>query len=59
MKPRDILALRRTAEIYARGADRRCKDDWLAVLAENVTISGPGFAVSGREANLGSIDMLG
>ena len=59
MKPRDILALRRTAEIYARGADRRCKDDWLAVLAEDVTISGPGFAVSGREANLGSIDMLG
>ena len=59
MKPRDILALRRTAEIYARGADRRSKDDWLAVLAEDVTISGPGFAVSGREANLGSIDMLG
>ncbi|MEO0030259.1 MAG: hypothetical protein RIS94_17 [Pseudomonadota bacterium] len=59
MKQRDILALRRTAEIYARGADRRDKADWLAVLAEDVTISGPGFTVEGREANLGSIDMLG
>jgi hypothetical protein len=59
MKPSDILALRRTAEIYARGADRRSKDDWRTVLAEDVTISGPGFSVSGREANLGSIDLLG
>ena len=58
MKPRDILALRRTAEIYARGADRRCKDDWRAVLADDVVISGPGFAVDGLEANLGSIDFL-
>lgn len=59
MKPRDVLALRRTAELYARGADRRCKADWLDVLTEDVTISGPGFSISGRDANLGSIDMLG
>lgn len=59
MKPRDVLALRRTAELYARGADRRCKNDWLAVLAEDVTISGPGFVINGRDANLASIDMLG
>ena len=54
----DIAALRQTAEIYARGADRRCADDWLAVLDKDVTISGPGFAISGREANLGSLAML-
>lgn len=54
----DQAALRRTAELYARGADRRCKDDWRAVLADDVAISGPGFAIDGLEANLGSIDFL-
>ena len=54
----DLFALRRTAEIYARGADRRSKDDWIAVLTEDVEIIGPGFAVKGRDANLGSLDML-
>ncbi|MBC2650242.1 nuclear transport factor 2 family protein [Novosphingobium aerophilum] len=54
----DHAALRRTAEIYARGADRRCKDDWRAVLAEDVVIAGPGFTIEGQEANLGSIDFL-
>ena len=54
----DRAALRQTAEVYARGADRRCKDDWRAVLAEDVVIAGPGFAIEGLEANLGSIDFL-
>ncbi|MDE2618584.1 MAG: nuclear transport factor 2 family protein [Sphingomonadales bacterium] len=54
----DHAALRRTAELYARGADRRSKDDWRAVLAEDVVITGPGFTIAGREANLGSIDFL-
>lgn len=55
----DTLALRETAEIYARGADRRSKQDWRAVLADDVEIIGPGFVISGCEANLGSLDMLG
>lgn len=59
MNPADILALRRTAEIYARGADRRCKADWEAVFAADVEIAGPGFAITGRDANLDSIDLLG
>ncbi|MEO7383856.1 MAG: nuclear transport factor 2 family protein [Novosphingobium sp.] len=59
MSIEDILALERTAAIYARGADRRCKADWEEILAEDVVIVGPGFSVAGREANLGSIDMLG
>lgn len=54
----DLAALRRTADLYARGADRRAKDDWRAVLADDVVIEGPGFCVAGREANLGSIDHL-
>lgn len=54
----DLAALRRTAEIYSRGADRRNKDDWRSILADNVVITGPGFTVEGLEANLGSIDHL-
>ncbi|MCX7283399.1 MAG: nuclear transport factor 2 family protein [Novosphingobium sp.] len=54
----DLEALRRTAERYALGADRRDKALWREVLAEDVAIVGPGFAISGLEANLGSIDHL-
>lgn len=54
----DHAALRRTAELYALGADRRDKDLWRQVLAEDCVIEGPGFAIEGREANLGSIDFL-
>lgn len=59
MTPDDYIALRQTAEIYARGADRRCKDDWIAVLTDDVEISGPGFSIKGLEQNLGSLDYLG
>lgn len=54
----DLAALRRTAEIYARGADRRAKDDWRAVMANDIVVTGPGFTIEGLEANLGSIDHL-
>lgn len=55
----DLAALRRTAELYAQGADRRDKTLWQAVLAEDCVIEGPGFSIAGRDANLGSIDALG
>lgn len=55
----DDQALRRCAELYAVGADRKDKALWRAVLAEDCVIEGPGFSVAGREANLGSIDLLG
>lgn len=51
-------AVRRCAEDYARGADRRDKELWRAVLSPDCTIEGPGFSVAGREANLGSLDLL-
>lgn len=55
----DLAALRRTADLYAQGADRRDKALWKAVLAEDCVIEGPGFTIEGRAANLGSIDALG
>jgi hypothetical protein len=55
----DLAALRQTAELYAVGADRKDKALWRAVLAEDCVIEGPGFSVSGRDANLGSLDALG
>lgn len=54
----DLAALRQAAETYARGADRREKDLWRAVLAEDVELIGPGFAKTGLEPNLRSIDLL-
>lgn len=56
---RDLAELRRTAELYAQGADRRDKAHWQAVLAEDCVIEGPGFSITGRDANLGSVDALG
>ena len=55
----DEAALRRTAQIYALGADRRDKAMWRQVLADDVEMVGPGFAIAGLEGNLASIDMLG
>lgn len=55
----DEAALRRSAEIYARGADHRSKDDWRQVLADDCVIEGPGFVTEGLEACCTSIDHLG
>lgn len=55
----DEAALRRTAETYALGADRRDKALWRGVLAEDCVIEGPGFRAEGLAANLASIDALG
>lgn len=55
----DAEVLRRCADLYALGADRKDKDLWRSVLAEDCVIEGPGFSISGRDANLGSIDILG
>ena len=55
----DEAALRRCAELYARGADRRDKALWRDVLSAECKITGPGFNIKGLEANLGSIDHLG
>ena len=55
----DEAALRRTAEIYAQGADRKDKQLWRSVLADDCRIEGPGFVTEGLDATLQSIDALG
>lgn len=56
--PEDEWALRKTAEAYAAGADRRDKNLWAGVLTGDCVIEGPGFRTEGRDATLGSIDLL-
>ena len=55
----DEAALRRTAEIYAQGADRKDKQLWRSVLADDCRIEGPGLVTEGLDATLQSIDALG
>ncbi len=55
----DEAALRRAAEIYAQGADRKDKQLWRSVLADDCRIEGPGFVTEGLDATLQSIDALG
>ena len=54
----DLAALRRTAELYALGADTRDKELWRQVLAAECVIEGPGFRTEGIDQCLGSIDGL-
>lgn len=54
----DVAQLRRTADLYAIGADRRDKALWVQVLSEDCLIEGPGFSAQGRDANLRSLDAL-
>lgn len=55
----DLARLRRVAELYAQGADRKDKAAWAAVLASDCVMMGPGFRTEGRDAILGLIDTLG
>lgn len=54
----DQMALRRAAELYAQGADRRDKAIWTEILTEDCMIEGPGFSMQGRDTVLGSLDFL-
>lgn len=56
--PDDLAALRRTAELYAVGADQRDKGLWRQVLAPDCVIEGPGFRPEGLDQCIGSIDGL-
>lgn len=51
--------LRRCAELYAVGADRRDKALWASVMTEDIVLEGPGFRHEGREKVLGLLDVLG
>jgi len=54
----DEAALRRTAELYAQGADRRDKLIWASVIAADCVIEAPGIRLSGREQILAALDMM-
>lgn len=54
----DEASLRRTANSYAQGADRKDKQLWKSVLAADCRIEGPGFVTEGVDATLQSIDAL-
>lgn len=54
----DEASLRRTAELYAKGADRRDKAVWAEVVTEDCVVEGPGFKMEGRAAIVGSLDIL-
>lgn len=53
-----LAALRSACDTYALGADRRDKDLWRAVLADEAVIEGPGFRREGLDSCLGSLDLL-
>jgi hypothetical protein len=55
----DEAALRKLAELYAQGADRRDKAVWSSIITDDCVIDGPGFKMDGREKILGGIDILG
>lgn len=54
----DEAALRRTAEIYAQGADRRDAALWRSVMTDHCILEGPGFRSSGLTEVLKTIDLL-
>jgi len=54
----DLAALRRTAELYAQGADRRDKSVWAEVLTADCVIEAPGISLRGREQILSALDIM-
>lgn len=54
----DERELRRTAELYAQGADRRDKAAWSAIFTEDCVIQAPGFRLEGRASIVAVLDGL-
>ena len=54
----DEAALRRTAELYAQGADRRDKALWAAIFTADGVIEAPGINLSGREQIVAALDVM-
>jgi hypothetical protein len=51
-------ALRRTAELYAQGADRRDKAVWSAIMTEDCVIEAPGITLHGRAQIVAALDIM-
>ena len=54
----DEAALRRTAELYAQGADRRDKAVWAAIMTEDCVIEAPGIELKGRAQIVSALDIM-
>jgi len=54
----DEAALRRTAELYARGADRRDGATWAAIVTEDCVIEAPGIRLCGREQIVAALGVM-
>jgi uncharacterized protein (TIGR02246 family) len=54
----DEAALRRTAELYAQGADRRDKALWASIMTEDCVIVAPGIELKGRAQIVGALDIM-
>jgi hypothetical protein len=55
----DEAALRRTAELYAQGADRRDKVTWAAITTEDCVIEAPGILLRGQREIVAALDIMG
>jgi uncharacterized protein (TIGR02246 family) len=51
-------ALRRTAELYAQGADRRDKRLWAEIFSADGVIEAPGLSLRGREQIVAALDVM-
>jgi len=54
----DEAALRRTAELYAQGADRRDKSTWAAITTEDCVIEAPGIRLDGQREIVAALDVM-
>ena len=54
----DEHALRRTAELYAQGADRRDKRLWASIFTEDGVIEAPGIRLEGRANIVAALDAM-
>jgi hypothetical protein len=54
----DEAALRRTAELYAQGADRRDKATWAAITTEDCIIEAPGIRLVGQREIVAALDFM-
>jgi hypothetical protein len=54
----DEAALRRTAELYAQGADRRDKALWASILTQDCLLEAPGIELKGRAQIVGALDIM-
>ena len=54
----DEAALRRTAELYAQGADRRDKATWAAITTEDCVIEAPGIILRGQREIVQALDFM-